>query len=93
MENLPFLALYWNRIMEGSLFWHIGRLPILINSYNTTVTTKQVARKMLFPPCLIEHIPLSQIKTTYTKKTLNKIFQRITNASHRYPGGRDQNKV
>ena len=70
MENLPFLTLYWNRIMEGSLYWHIGRLFILTNSYNTAVTNKQVARKMLFPPCLIEHIPLSQIKTTYTKKTL-----------------------
>ena len=32
--------------------------------------SSQVARKVLFPPCLIEHIPLSQIKMTYTKKTL-----------------------
>ena len=31
---------------------------------------KQVARKVLFPTSLIEHIPLSQIKMTYTKKTL-----------------------
>ena len=27
-------------------------------SYTTTRTTKQVARKVLFPPCLIEHTPL-----------------------------------
>ena len=27
-------------------------------------------KEVLFPPCLIEHIPLSQIKMTYTKKTL-----------------------
>ena len=27
-------------------------------------TTKQVTRKSLFPPCLIEHIPLSPIKMT-----------------------------
>ena len=32
--------------------------------------TKEVARKVLFPPCLIQHIPLSQIKMTYTKKTV-----------------------
>ena len=38
--------------------------------YTTALTTKKVARKVLFPPCLIEHIPLSQIKMTYTKKTL-----------------------
>ena len=36
----------------------------------TALTTKQVARKVLFPPCLIGHTPLSQITVTYTKKTL-----------------------
>ena len=40
------------------------------NTYTTAVTTKQVVMKVLFPPFLIEHIPLSQIKMTYTKKTL-----------------------
>ena len=55
---------------ERSLFWYIGSLHILTNTYTTANTTKQVARKVLFPPCLIEHIPLSQIKMTYTKKTL-----------------------
>ena len=45
-------------------------LHILTNTYTTALTTKQVARKVLFPPCLIEHIPLSQIKMTYTKKML-----------------------
>ena len=43
---------------------------ILTNTYTTALTTKQVARKVLFPPCLIEHSPLSQIKMTYTKKRL-----------------------
>ena len=43
---------------------------LLTNTYTTALTMKQVARKVLFPPCLIEHIPLSQIKMTYTKKTL-----------------------
>ena len=27
-------------------------------------------KKSVFPPCLIEHIPLSQIRMTYTKKSL-----------------------
>ena len=45
-------------------------LHILTNTYTTALTTKQVARKLLSPPCLIEHIPLSQIKMTYTKKIL-----------------------
>ena len=31
---------------------------------------KQVARKLLLSPSLIEHIPLSQTKMPYTKKTL-----------------------
>ena len=48
----------------------LGSLHILTNTYTTALTTKQFARKALFPPCLIEHIPLSQIKMTYTKKTL-----------------------
>ena len=46
----------------------IGSLHILTNTYTTDLTTKQVARKVLFPPCLIEHILLSQIKMIYKKK-------------------------
>ena len=53
-----------------SLYWFIGSLHIVTNTYTTAFTTKQVARKVLFPPCLIEYIPLSQIKITYTKKAL-----------------------
>ena len=49
-----------------------GQISILVyrkpthtgNRYTLALTTKQVARKVLFPPCLIEHIPLSQIKIT-----------------------------
>ena len=59
-----------SRHEQGSLYWYIESLHILTNTYTTAVTTKQVARKVLFPPCLIEHIPLSQIKMTYTKKML-----------------------
>ena len=52
------------------MYWYIGSLHKLTNTYTTALTTNQVARKVSFPPCLIEHIPLSQIKMTYTKKTL-----------------------
>ena len=52
--------------MERSLYWYIGSLHILTSTYTTALTAKQVARKVLFPPRLIEHIPLSQIKMTYT---------------------------
>ena len=45
-------------------------LHILTNTYTTALATKQIERKVLFPPCLIEHIPLSQKKVTYTRKTL-----------------------
>ena len=80
--------------MERFRFWQIGSLCILNNTYTTALITKQVARKMFFPPCLIEHIALSQIKMTYTKNArikqvlkkngyqgsiISKIFQRITN--------------
>ena len=59
--------------MERSPYCYIGNLHILTNTYTTAFTTKQVTRKVLLPPCLIEHIPLSQIiKMTYTKKTLSK---------------------
>ena len=39
-------------------------LYILTNTYTTALTIKQVERKALLSPCLIEHIPLSQIKVT-----------------------------
>ena len=65
--------------MKRSPYWYIGSLHILTNTYATALTTKQVARKVLFPPCLIQHIPLSQIKMTYTKKTLEygKCYRRM----------------
>ena len=57
-------------IMERSLYWYVGSLQILTNTYITALTTKQVAMKKLFAACLIEHISLLQTKVTYTKKTL-----------------------
>ena len=61
-EELAFLDTYWNRIMERSLYWSIGILHTLTNTYTIDLTIKLVAKKVLLPPCLIEHIPLSQIK-------------------------------
>ena len=49
---------------ERSLYWFIRSLHMLTNTYATTLTTKNFARKMLFPLCLIEHILLSPIKKT-----------------------------
>ena len=70
--ELAFLDTLLKRNNGETLYWYIGSLRILTNTYTTSLTTKQVARKVLFPPCLIEHIPLSQIKMTYTKKTLEQ---------------------
>ena len=36
----------------------------MTNTYTTVITTTQVAKKVLFPACFIEHIPLSQINMT-----------------------------
>ena len=52
---------FLDTLMERSLDWYIGSLHILTITYTTALTTKQVARKVLFSPCLIEHISLSQI--------------------------------
>ena len=50
-----------------------GKISVLVyrrlthteqNTYTTTSTIKLVVRKLLFPPCLVEHIPLSPIKMT-----------------------------
>ena len=69
-EELAFLETLFKQSMERSLYWYIGNILILTNTYTTGLTTKKIARKVLFPPFLIEDIPLLQIKMTYTKKTL-----------------------
>ena len=68
--ELTFLETLLKRNNGKIFYWYIASLRIPTNTYTTDLTTKQVARKVLFPPCLIEHILLSQIKMTYTKKTL-----------------------
>ena len=56
---------------NGEISVFVYRKPPHTDQYlHTALTTKQVAGKVLFPPGLIEHILLSQIKMTYTKKTL-----------------------
>ena len=45
--------------MERSLYWYKGSQLILTNMYVTAFITKQVARELVFPPCLIQHKLLS----------------------------------
>ena len=62
--ELAFLNTLLKRNKERSLYSYIGSPRILTNIFTTVLTTKQVARKVLFPPCLIEHVPSSQKKKT-----------------------------
>ena len=72
------------------------KLRILTNTYTTALTTKQDVTKVLFPPCLIENIPLSNKddlikenartkqmlkKNGYQESIVSKIFKRI-NSNH-----------
>ena len=68
--ELAFLDILLKR-NNGEISVLVYRKPTHSDQYPLQpLTAKQVANKVLFPPCLIEHIPLSQIKMTYTKKTL-----------------------
>ena len=49
-----------------------GKVSGLTYTSLTDLTARQVARKVLFPPCLIGHIVLSQTKKSSPKKTLEK---------------------
>ena len=68
MENSSLLPICWNGIMERPSYWYVTSLRILTNIYTKALTTKQVQRKKLFPPCLIKHNPLLKINVTYTKR-------------------------
>ena len=55
--------------LDTSLKQNHGKISVLAyrkssltSTYITAITTKQVARKALFPPCSIQDIPLSLIK-------------------------------
>ena len=56
--------------MDRCLHWCTGSLCILTIVCTTTLTTKQVLRKVFFPSSLTERIPFSPIKMTFPKKTL-----------------------
>ena len=80
--------------METSLYWYIGSLQILTNTYTTALTTKQVARKSVVSSMFNRaysiitnkddlHKKNARIKQVlkengYRESTINKIF-RITN--------------
>ena len=70
--------------MERTLYWYKGSLHILTSTYTTALTTRQVARKALFPPCLIEHMDIR-------KALLVKSLQRITN-NHDLPQSQEEDK-
>ena len=50
------------------LYWHLEGQYMLTNTCTTAPTTKQVARKVLCPPFLVEHIPLPQMTNDLTKR-------------------------
>ena len=57
-ENMVF------RAVERSLYWYIGSLHITTITYTAALTIKQVAKKVLFSPCLIDCISMSLTKMT-----------------------------
>ena len=62
--ELPFLDTLLKHSNEKNSVWQIGNLHILTKTFSTALTNKQVARKVLLPPFLLEHIPLSLISIT-----------------------------
>ena len=63
-RELAFLDTLLKRNNGKFSYRYIGSLHIVTNTYTTALTTQQVARKVLFPPCLIGHISLLQKKVT-----------------------------
>ena len=48
-----------------TVFRNFILLTVAIPNRCFVFTTKQVSREVLFPPCLIEHIPLSPMKINH----------------------------
>ena len=71
--------------MEKSLYWYIGSLHILSNTYTTALTTKQVDRAYSITTNKDDlHEENARIKQMlkengYRESIINKIFRRITN--------------
>ena len=94
LGNLLMTFTHVKRTQETRLKRNNGEISVLV--YRKPTHTDQylhwlsppnkLYRKVLFPPCLIEHIPLSQIKMTYITRSkaryqesiISKIFKRIT---------------
>ena len=64
LHNIRFTIISGHLFETGFLYWYIGSLRILTNTYTTALDNKQVGRTVLFAPCITEHIPLSPIKMT-----------------------------
>ena len=62
--------------MERSPYWYVTSINILNNNCKTAFATKNVVRKVLFPLCLIKHIPLSSIKMTQSKKRIKQVLEK-----------------
>ena len=84
--------------MENSLYWYKGSLHILSNTYSTALTTKQVARKVLFPHCLIESKRSLKSRSDEHKRSVrncdcdkNEIAEHCWEADHNFNW--DQKKV
>ena len=77
--------------MERSLYWYIGSLHILTNTYTAALTTKQVARKVFNRAYSIiankddlhkENARIKQVlkENGYRESIINKIFRRVTDS-------------
>ena len=66
--------------MKQSLYWNVGSLCTLANTYSTALTYEQVAGKVLFPPCLILYSIITN-KYDLTKKN-GRIKQLLKENGH-----------
>ena len=55
--------------MERPQYWYIKNLRILKSTCTTALIPKQVARKVLFPSCLIKHIAFIANKYDLTEES------------------------
>ena len=58
---------------NGEISVLVYRKPTHTDQYLNYSSHHQTSCNVLLPPCLVENIPLSHIKMTYTKKTLASV--------------------
>ena len=64
--------------MEKSMYWYIGSLHILTNTYTTALTTKQVVRKVLCPKLLLqERIHINHVIRDRLKNCIEQLKGKI----------------